>query len=294
MGWTLTRSAPNSSITGLVFRDSAVEKPTGPRLGVTACVIELRNIEDNMNALVKLEPIPLPDLRKPTAMPSLPVWLATQHAALATNLQLALDPTGRQVFADRTTLPASIMPSETQRLEIARHCSILEQTLHETPENGDKWAQETMATVTKMLLVLGGAKASELAAEAKAEAYNEALEDIPAWSVVATAKRWYRGDCGKDEHGQPYDYRFMPDPATVRRLALSDTFRVRNRIAELDRVLMAVPLVDCSADLKRGRAAWDGLRMTMKDPEALKGLTFEKAVELGSATEPTPKGGANA
>jgi hypothetical protein len=68
--------------------------------------------------------------------------------------------------------------------------------------------------------------------------------------VVAVQRRWYRSDCGKDEHGRPYDYRFMPDPAALRRLTISETFRVRNRVTELDRILNAVPYADCTKELR--------------------------------------------
>lgn len=234
-----------------------------------------------MNALVPLEPIPLPDLRKPTGMPSLPGWLATQRAALAENLQITTDTTGKPVFRDLVTLPAPLLPNDTQRAMIVGHCSSLRQTLNETPENGQEWAAETMTAITKMMLVLGSQKASELAGEAKAEAYMVALEDMPAWAVVSSAKRWYRGQCGNDENGHPYDYRWMPDPATMRRLASLETYRVLSRIKELEVVLYAVPFVDCSSQLEKGRAAWDGLRISLKSPDTLESLTFDKAAEIG-------------
>lgn len=163
----------------------------------------------------------------------------------------------------------------------SHRCGLLS-LLQETPENDEQYRPEMMATITKMLLTLGGTKATVDSTDAKAEAYEIALEDLPSWAVVAVQRRWYRSDCGKDEHGRPYDYRFMPDPASMRRLCTSETFRVRNRMDELDRVLTAVPYIDCSTQLERGRAAWDGLRMMANNPDGLKDLTFEKAAELGS------------
>lgn len=237
-----------------------------------------------MNALVKFELIPMPDLRKPTGMPSLPVWLATQRAALAPNLQL-VTLEGVEKFEDVTTLPTPLMPNTAQRQAIERHCLALKATLEETPENGDEWATETMTVVTKMQLVLSSMKASELAGEAKAEAYMDALEDLPSWAVVAVRRRWNRGQCGNDEHGKPYEYKWMPDPATMRRLVVSETFRVRNQISELDQVLLAKPYRDCTTELEAGRAAWDGLRIVMKsnDPADIEKLTFARAAEVGRA-----------
>ena len=234
-----------------------------------------------MNALVKIEPIQIPDLRKPTAMPSWPGWLVTQRAAAKVNLQ----PNGAH-FADVMTLPPNLMPTEEQRAAIQDHRANLLSCLSQTPENDDRCGAETMATITKMMLTLGGTKASADSTEAKAEAYEIALEDLPSWAVVAVQRRWYRSDCGKDENGRPYDYRFMPDPAALRRLVISETFRVRNRVTELDRILDAVPYADCTKDLERGRAAWDGLRLAMKNPETLGDLTFEQAIEKGRAINP--------
>lgn len=174
-----------------------------------------------------------------------------------------------------------------QRQAIEQHCRALKATLEETPENGDEWATETMTVVTKMQLVLSSMKASELAGEAKAEAYMDALEDLPSWAVVAVRRRWNRGQCGNDEQGKPYDHKWMPDPATMRRLVVSETFRVRNQITELEQVLLAKPYRDCTAELEAGRAAWDGLRIVMKsnDPADIENLSFARAVEVGRQTE---------
>lgn len=234
-----------------------------------------------MNALVRIEPIQIPDLRKPTATPSWPVWLVTQRAAAKVNLQ----PHGAR-FADMMTLPPNLMPTDDQRAAIEKHRASLLSCLDQTPENDEQFRPEMMATIGKMLLTLGGPRATVDSTDAKAEAFEIALEDQPIWAVVAVQRRWYRSDCGKDEHGRPYDYRFMPDPASLRRLTISETFRVRNRVTELDRILNAVPYADCTKELERGRAAWDGLRLAMKSPDAVVGLTFDQAVEMGRAINP--------
>lgn len=133
-----------------------------------------------------------------------------------------------------------------------------------------------------MLLVLGGTKATAESTEAKADAYEASLEDLPSWAVEAAARRWYRGDCGKDKSGQPYDYRFMPDPATLRQLAEREVFKLKGHIIGLEKVLLAKPYVDCSEALKRGQQAMAGFWKTYtQGPDALRELTFERAVELG-------------
>lgn len=232
-----------------------------------------------MNALTVVE-ITLPDLRKPTAMPSLPAWLVSQRATLKANLQIQ-----GERFKDVLTLPPDLLPTEPQRAAIERHLVSLNSSLRETPENGTDWATETLTTISKMLMVLGGTKASELAGEAKAEAYMVALEDVPSWAVVATSRRWYRSGCGNDENGRPYDYRFMPDPAAMRRLSVIESHRARGQITELQKVLDAVPYRDCSAELERGRLAMRGLHKTMEDKGDIAALTFNQAIEIGVKVE---------
>lgn len=235
-----------------------------------------------MRALAKLEPIQLPDLRKPTATPSLPAWLASQRDTLKTNLQLV-----EGSFREVLTLPANRMPSSDQMMAIADYVDNLSSCLTQTPENGGEWAAETLSTITSMMSVLGGHKASELAAEAKGDAYMVALEDVPSWAVVAASRRWYRSACGNDPRGNPYDYRFMPDPATMRRLGMVETFRVRNQIDDMRMIASAVEFKDCTAELERGRLAMKGLAQVQRtgDMTALGSLTYGQAIELGAKAE---------
>jgi hypothetical protein len=125
-----------------------------------------------MRALTVIEPIQIPDLRKPTAMPSWPAWLVTQRAAARSTCSR----TGNG-FADVMTLPPNLMPTDEQRAAIESHRASLLSCLEQTPENDDQFGAETMATITKMLLTLGGTKASADSTEAKAEAYEIALGD---------------------------------------------------------------------------------------------------------------------
>lgn len=235
-----------------------------------------------MNQLATIDPIPLPDLRRATATPSLPAWLVSQRAAVVTELQ----PTGTG-YRDILVLPPDLMPSVSQRQALEAHLVNLRAFLDQTPINGADWEAETMATVTKMLLVLGGAKATEHATEAKAEAFSVALDDIPSWAVVAVQKRWYRSQCGNDEHGRPYDYRFMPDPASLRRLAQSEVWRLKVQIESFERILAAQPYVDCTAELERGRAAWEGLKYTWRTGGDQSSLTFDRAAEIGRGLNQT-------
>lgn len=153
--------------------------------------------------------------------------------------------------------------------------------LAQTAERADEHEKAILVAVTNLLLVLPGRKSGELGAEATAGAYMAALDDVPYWAVEAAIRLWYRGQCGNDERGEPYNYHWAPDPAALRRLSESEAWRVAGRIKELEPIMKAVEFVDCTEDLKRGRAAWTGLCKTMDDPEKLKSLTFENAIETG-------------
>lgn len=225
--------------------------------------------------LALVEPIALPDLAR-GRMPSLPAWVARSRAALGTNLQVV-----HGTFRDVRTLPDTMLPTAPQRAAIEAHLRSLNSSFNETPEDRQEWALRTAETATKLLMSLGGEKRSELAAEAKGEAYVMALEDMPWWAVEAAARCWYRGECGNDANGKPYDYHWPPDPATLRKLATRQLWMVRARMNELQELLDAKPYVDCSAELEKGQMAMLGLKSALASGEGLDTLTFTKAAEIG-------------
>ena len=63
-----------------------------------------------------------------------------------------------------------------------------------------------------MLLALPSSQQNEAAAEASREAFQIAL-DVSTFAVASAMRRWYRGECGDNERGDPYDYRWRPSPA---------------------------------------------------------------------------------
>src|SRR5690349_13498035 len=129
-----------------------------------------------MGNLAIVEPLQLPDLRRPERMPSLPAWVASRNAALAENLQV--DPaTGS--FRDILTLPPGMELTTAQCQAIDNHIESLRFLLRQTPENSQEAEAETLVLVTKMLLVLPSQRTSETGAEAKGEAYMDALDDVP-------------------------------------------------------------------------------------------------------------------
>jgi len=120
-------------------------------------------------------------------------------------------------------LPSNLLPTPEQRAEIEKfRIHILTKfPLYIGPES----AAKTMAAISKMLMVLASKSSDELAMEAKGEAYMMALEDIQSWAVEEAARKWYRG-----EYGSEYDYKWMPDPATIRSLAQIEASKMHSAL----------------------------------------------------------------
>ncbi len=132
--------------------------------------------------------------------------------------------------------------------------------------------------LTRLLLAKPARRATEDAAEATGDAYMDALDDVPTWAVAEAIRHWHRGECGED-----HDYTWAPGTATLRRLALSQAFRIRTRIAELTPMLSAEVFVDTREDVEIGKAAMRGLHKALAsgDRDLLKNLTFRQAIKLG-------------
>lgn len=231
------------------------------------------------NLPAKIEPITLPDLRRPTQMPSLPAWAASRVAALVLNVQI--NPETKK-FADAMTLPANMLPTVEQRTAIMSHTSSLHSYLRQTPEADQKSEAKTLVAITKLLLALPGQKNTETGAEAKGEAYMAALDDVPWWATEAAIRKWYRGECGSSENSEAYNYNWAPAPATLRRIACQQTVDYHRRIGLANHLLGAVEFVDCAAEIAQGRAAMRGLFKTVRDKGNLSELTFDKAIDLGT------------
>lgn len=134
--------------------------------------------------------------------------------------------------------------NERERAEIERHVAGLDDLCSQSPANADGYEAITLLALTKMMLTLPSVQQNEAAAEAAGEAYQAALDDVPHWAAKSAIRRWYRGDCGLNEAGRPYDYRWRPAPADLRRIALAEKWRVKSRAETLRRLLAAEPLVE--------------------------------------------------
>jgi hypothetical protein len=228
-----------------------------------------------MDQIVKIGPLPVPTERVPT--PSLPAWVTSRQSVLAPNLQL--DASGK--WGEPLTLPTAMLPADGQREAIENHIRHLNFLLLQTPQLNEEWEKKTFVAIGKLMLVKPARAGGPEAAEARAEAYSDALDDVPHWGVTLAIRKWHRGECGTNEHGEPYDYRWAPESADLRRLARREAREVRARVEELERLLGAVAFRDCSAELARGRAAYRGLLKTVAGAGDVKTLTFDEAVRLG-------------
>lgn len=195
--------------------------------------------------IATIEPIPLPDPRRPARMPSLPEWVGSRLASVVKAVQS--DPaTGK--YREVPTLPAALLPNETQRTRLLQHVDALNKNCSRTPEVDAGAEAAMLVIVTKLLLALTGQRTSETGAEAKGEAYMAALEDIPAWAVEEAVRGWYRGTSRQLDPKQPHDFRWAPAPAVLRRLAEIELFKVKGRALALQQLLDAEPLVEFSEE----------------------------------------------
>jgi hypothetical protein len=146
------------------------------------------------------------------------------------------------------TLPSNLTLGPAERAEIERHVLALKVLCEQTPQASADCEAATLVVVTKLMLALPSAQQNDPGAEASGEAFMAALEDIPTWAVAAAVRRWFRGECGENVHGQPYDYRWRPAPADLRRTALTEKFRVYGLVKPLERLLAAETRIEFSEE----------------------------------------------
>jgi hypothetical protein len=191
------------------------------------------------------EPIPLPDVRRPDRMPSLPAWVASRVASTKREWQRS---TVDGKYREIPTLPVNLTLNPVERDEITRHVEAINALCLQTPAESDEYEGATLIVLTKLMLALPSASQSDTGVEASGEAYQAALDDVPTWAVSSAVRRWYRGECGENQLGKPYDYRWRPAPADLRRVALAEKWKVLIRGQELQSLLDAEVLIEFSAE----------------------------------------------
>ena len=234
--------------------------------------------------IATIEPIKLPDQRRPGTLASLPAW--AERLKNGVRLELQMTPDGQNFEKqDVLVLPPEMMPTAEQRQMMMDHRDSLRSSLLDTPACSVVAETKVATAVSKLLTVLAGERKSDLVEEARSDVYLDVLDDVAWWAVDSAVRAWFKHDCGTDERGRPHDYKWAPDPGTLRKIALTFTYPIGARIGTIQRVLEARQYVDCTKQLAAGRAALDGLNKAIKagDLDAARALTFEDAVKLGTS-----------
>lgn len=92
-----------------------------------------------------------------------------------------------------------------------------------------------LGEVAKLLLAFPAATLSPAVATARSEAYDIALEDVPAWTVKAAARRWIKGEVAI--LGDKVNLSFPPSPPQLRALALDEWARARAALWRYQRLM---------------------------------------------------------
>jgi hypothetical protein len=185
---------------------------------------------DNGKRITTVEPIPVPDPRRPARPISLPHWAKERLGTLKTAEQP--DPSGR--YRTVPVLPVALMLTPQHRAAIEQHVAAVTALLEQTPERNDRFGQRTLVVVSKLLVTLAGRESGELAGAAKGEAYMAALDDVPCWATEEAARLWYRGECGAQ-----HNYTWPPAPAILRGVARKPECALRWSSTQLRQLLIA-------------------------------------------------------
>jgi hypothetical protein len=169
-------------------------------------------------------------LAEPMKVLSLPGWLAALRVGTVT-------------WPDQPTrkyLAGGLSLTSDQRAEAEPHLVALRDALN---SEGEKQARARSVILAKMLLAAGGAALTEKVAEAKGEAYADALDDTPAWAVQQAIRRWNRHECGDR------NYSFAPAPGVLREIVL-DVMRPYLRLLEQAEAAASAMTLDEAMDPK--------------------------------------------
>lgn len=123
------------------------------------------------------------------------------------------------------------MPSGPQRAAIERRITELRAASRPGPE------EDTITILGELIQEYAPSRLDPKTVRIKAEAYMDALEDLPAWTIREAIRRWHRGDVAADD--QTLD--FMPKPPRLRRIAEGIHLVAIGQASRLQRILDAEP-----------------------------------------------------
>lgn len=125
----------------------------------------------------------------------------------------------------------------------------------------------TLAVIGSIVSRNPAARQDEDLASIEIEAYRDALDDLPAWTVREALRRWRRGEVG----GNRRDLDFAPKEHRLREIALAVEASVRGQIIRLQRILDAEPddsltSAQRAETVRKARAAMDARPGDGADP----------------------------
>lgn len=155
-------------------------------------------------------------------LPSLPAWLG----------RLAIGTVDHPGQPTRRYLAGGLSLTPSQRAEAEYYRDRMKETL-----SSDDPLRQRNAVLAKMIMAYPMCAGSgELGAAARAEAYLDALSDMPAWAIAEAVRRWNRGQAGE------HNYSFAPAPAILRRIVDGILAPCRVDLGKVEIALKAVPL----------------------------------------------------
>lgn len=198
------------------------------------------------NDLALIEPIQLPAETNPAQLPSLPAWLTSRQDALGS----ATQPDSKGKYREMPVLPPALIPTSSQRTVIEQHVRGLSRFLDLSQPaivRGQRMTNDEAHAVmiASLLIKGGGAKLDKDSSAALTEDYLDAIEDLPAWAVREALRKWNRGESASLD-GKRHDFNWRPTPPILRKLAVLEMWGVRSRMSTLEKLLVAVPLIEFS------------------------------------------------
>jgi hypothetical protein len=170
---------------------------------------------------------PLPSPAPLAPFPELPAWAST----------IMREAAGARSEFD----PPLSLPSARHRQELENHRAKLSELLEQKPVADQEYAKQSFVLIAKLLLAKPARNVGPEATEAKIEAYLMALDDVPWWAVANAIRKWHRGECDSWRGHENYDYRWAPESADLRRIALRVTDNLKDRISKIEKVLKLAP-----------------------------------------------------
>jgi hypothetical protein len=133
----------------------------------------------------------------------------------------------------RRYLAGRLILTPSQRADLEQQQAALQDALSAQGAAGMK-ARGIL--LTKLTMAYPSSGGSERGAEARAEAYGAALDDLAPWALAEAIRKWHRGELGDQ------NYNFAPSPATLRAVTLGILAEYQNALDKVQAFLQAVPL----------------------------------------------------